>query len=153
MKGSLLLISAVLGVLAAGQATTNTVLEDLRAPSARAIQQVNDTHRAAVASGRWADLVQAGDAYRRLGETAGQPEAFDAKAREAYRSALARARHDESLDGVLRVAEALAGVADRDGVGQAFRIAERLAALDPDARADVRAFAARFADLLDGARE
>ncbi|MGH7318486.1 MAG: hypothetical protein ACRELA_02500 [Candidatus Rokuibacteriota bacterium] len=152
MKGSLLLISAVLGVLAAGKATTSTV-EELRALSAGAIQKLDDAHRAAVASGRWEDLVRAGDAYRRLGEPAGQPEAFDAKAREAYRSALARARHDESLDGVLRVAEALATVADREAVGQAFRIADRLAALDPDARADVRAFAARFADQLDGVRE
>lgn len=73
----------------------------------------------------------------------------EADARAAYLGALARARRAGSLDGVLSAAEGLAVLGDREGVERAIRIAEALAAGDPEAQADVRAFAQRIAlDLV-----
>jgi len=71
----------------------------------------------------------------------------DADARAAL-EALARARRVGSLDGVLSAAEGLAALGDREGVERAIRIAEALAAGNPEARADVRAFARRIAPEL-----
>ena len=72
----------------------------------------------------------------------------DADARAAHLGALARARRMGSLDGVLTAAEGLAALGDREGVERAIRIAEALAAGDPEARADVRVFARRIAPEL-----
>jgi hypothetical protein len=75
--------------------------------------------------------------------------AAEADARAVQRAALARARRERSLDGVLSAAEALAALGDREGVERALRTAEALAGGDPEARADVRATAARIApDIL-----
>lgn len=115
---------------------------DLKAPAWR------ETYPMAPASPSWEALVEAGDAARRIGEVASSPQASDTKAREIYRSALVRARQEESLDGVLRIAEAFAALGDREALDQSIRIAETLAARDPEAQADVRALAARVADLL-----
>ncbi len=105
-------------------------------------------HRAAVASRRWQDLIEVADAYRRLGARSASPEPFDATARRIYLAALERARRDGSLDGVIRAGDALSDLGDVAGVARALGIARTLASLDPDAQADVRAFAARVADLV-----
>jgi hypothetical protein len=114
----------------------------------RALRFWDAAYRSALKAYRWEDLVELGDASRRMGAALGRPEPFDARAREAYRAAFSRARLDESVDGVLRVAEGLAALGDRDEVARCLRLAEVLASTDPDAQADVRAFAMRFADLL-----
>lgn len=111
-----------------------------------ALRASQEAYAAAVASRRWEGLIAAGDAYRRVGEATELHKSFDAKAREAYRSALFRARQQGSVEGALRAAEAFLTLGDSEVVAQCVRIAERLAGTDPEARADVRAFAARLGD-------
>jgi hypothetical protein len=168
MKASWLLLAAVVGLLAVGEASTKRMVTNPLATSARPIQggeeavaQRNvtaalrawqDAYRAAVARGRWEQLVEAADAYRQIGEAVDSRERFDAKAREIYLAALFRARRQDSLDGVLRVAEAFAELGDRDVVERCVRIAERLAGQDADAKADVQAFAARISASLTADR-
>jgi hypothetical protein len=161
MKASWLLLAAVVGLLAVGEASTKRISTNPLATSAPSIQSVEeavmhrnvsaalreweDAYRAAVARGRWEQLVEAADAYREIGEeVVGSRERFDARAREIYLAALFRARQQDSLDGVLRVAEAFAALGDRDEVERCVRIAERLAAQDAEAKADVQAVAARI---------
>jgi hypothetical protein len=160
MKASWLMLAAVVGLLAVGEASTKRISTNPLATSAPSIRSVEeavmhrnvsaalreweDAYRAAVARGRWEQLVEAADAYREIGEAAGSRERFDAKAREIYLAALFRARQQDSLDGVLRVAEAFAALGDRDEVERCVRIAERLAAQDAEAKADVQAVAARI---------
>jgi 16S rRNA (cytosine967-C5)-methyltransferase len=77
----------------------------------------------------------------RPGETVLGGEFFQAaggKGRRIYLAALFRARQQESLDGVLRTAEAFAGLGDRELVDRCLRIAESLAARVPDAQARER---------------
>ncbi len=105
----------------------------------------HDAHGAALRSRRWEGMLDVGDAYLRLGEVAKGREAAEATARTLYLSALFRARQEESLDGVLRTAEAFAALGDREVVDQCIRIAELLAAQDPEGQADVRAFRERWA--------
>lgn len=146
---------------------------DLRAPAGRepndapwsgAIRQVDealaqqkvreaerawlDAFVAALKSGRWEGMVEVGDGYVRLGQLSEIPRAsVEAKAHRIYQAALFRARQQESIDGVLRTAEAFAALGDREGVEQAARIAETLAAQGRDAQTKnrVRAFRERLA--------
>jgi hypothetical protein len=101
---------------------------------------------AALGSWRWEGMVEVGDAAVRIGEASRLRQSANAKARNLYVSALFRARQQDSLEGVLRVAEAFAALGDREVVAQCVRIALRLAAQDPEAQADVRAFVARLGD-------
>jgi hypothetical protein len=122
-----------------------------------ALRSWREAYRRLEARGGADELVEAGDLYRQLGEASGAPAAFDDKAREIYALALARARRDESVHGILRVAEAFAALGDRSSLERALAIARSLAASDPEAKADVRAFAARIttpadADPLDPER-
>lgn len=59
-------------------------------------------------------------------------------AREAYLSALIRARRDRSVDGAIRSAEAFRELGDRVVAEQCLHIAEQLAAGDEQARQRVR---------------
>ncbi len=99
-----------------------------------------DAYRAALGSRRWEALVDVGDAYLRIGEAAGSRRGWEARARKSYLNALLRARQEGSVEGVLRAAEAFADLGDREVAEQGLRIAESLAAQDPEARADVRSF-------------
>lgn len=103
---------------------------------------------AALAREGWEGLIEVGDASRRLGEVAISREPFEARAREIYLTAFSRARRQESLDGVLRAAEAFTALGDRALVEQSLRVAEALTAGDPEAEADVGAFARPLADQL-----
>lgn len=94
-----------------------------------------DAYTAALGSRRWEGMLEAGDAARRIGEASGSGKAADARARQAYLTALWRARRAGSLDGVLRAAEAFSALGDREVVAQCLRIAERLAAERRDAQA------------------
>ena len=104
---------------------------DLRAAE-RAWQ---DAYTAALGSRRWEGMLEAGDAARRIGQATNAQKAGDARARQAYLTALFRARTAASLDGVLRAAEAFSALGDREVVAQCIRIAERLAAERRDAQA------------------
>jgi hypothetical protein len=76
-------------------------------------------------------------------------------ARESYLAAFARARREGSVDGMITVAEAFARLEDWEMVRKTLGAAD-MAAAEPEARADVRAAAARLlvgvrsgGDLLD----
>lgn len=107
-----------------------------------------EARREALRSGTWEAMIDVGDASRRLAANGGFPREGDARAREAYMTALLRARRDHSVDGVLRAAVAFGELGDRAVVAQALRIAEREAGQDPRARAQVRAVADRWMSPL-----
>lgn len=148
------------GVLLAG--SVSAVAEPPDGPWAPAIHQVdaalarkeysaalraaNDAYSLALGSTRWDGMVSAGDLYRRIGDATGLKRSFEAKAREAYQKAFFRARQQASVEGVLRSMEGYAALGDAQMVGVGLRVAERLAARDPEAQADVRAFRARVGD-------
>lgn len=97
-----------------------------------------DAFGAALKSQRWDWMLEVGEAYLRLGRLGGFSRAAEAKARQIYLAALFRARQQESLDGVLRTAEAFAALGDRELVDRCLRIAESLAAQARDAQARER---------------
>ena len=73
-----------------------------------------------------------------IGRASGTPAGARMNAREAYLSALIRARRDRSVDGALRSAEAFRQLGDRAVVEQSLHIAGQLAAGDEQAQAKVR---------------
>ncbi len=105
-----------------------------------------EAYAAALRTRHWQGMVAVGDAYRRLGARGGFARVSDAKAREAYRAALFRAREEGSLEGVLRVAEAFAELGDRAIVERCISVARTIASQARDGRADerVRGFAERW---------
>lgn len=118
-----------------------------------AVREWADAYRAAMRAGGWEPFIEVGDAYRRIGEVAGQSKSFDAKTRELYLLALSQARRRECVECLLRTAEAFAALGDREHVELSVRLADLLAAQDPEAEADVRAFTMRFADQLPAPAE
>ncbi len=113
-----------------------------------ALQEWRDAYRSAMKAGGWEAFIEVGDAYRRIGEVARQSESFNPKAREIYMIALSQARRLECVECLLRVAEAFAALGDGEHLMLSTRLADRLAAQDPEAEADVRAFTMRYADQL-----
>jgi hypothetical protein len=103
----------------------------------------SNAYAVAVAGREWRDLVAVGDAALAIGDAAGTRVGWTAKARDCYRSALYRARAEESLDGALAATQALAGLGDPDGVAHAIAVARALAA-DPASQARVQDVASRL---------
>lgn len=95
---------------------------DLTAASAAS----TEAYRAALASRRWEGLVDAADAHLRVAQAAGAPQAGVPRARELYLAALFRARDSDSLDGILRVAQAFDRLGDREAADHAMRVAQRI---------------------------
>jgi hypothetical protein len=95
----------------------------------------------------WQGLVEVAGAALRIAAIPGFGKAAESRAREAYWTALFRARRQGSLNGVLDAAEAFGALGDRMMVEQCIRIAERLALLTGDTGAAdrVRALAADLA--------
>ena len=73
-----------------------------------------------------------------IGRASGTLAGARMNAREAYLTALIRARRDRSVDGALRSAEAFRQLGDRAVVEQSLHIAGQLAAGDEQAQAKVR---------------
>jgi hypothetical protein len=96
--------------------------------------------------GHWEPFLAARHATRWIADITHSEDGAGTTTREIYRSALRRARQQESLDGVLQAAEALAAVGDHEGVKESMRIAKALAGSDPEAQADVRATAIKVGD-------
>jgi hypothetical protein len=99
-------------------------------------QVAQQAYASARGSRSWESMVAAGDAYRRIAEVSStRPHAL-VKARDAYRAGLFRARQQQSLPGVFRVAEAFAALGDHELVNSCLRVAETIAAqvADPQAR-------------------
>jgi hypothetical protein len=111
-----------------------------------------EAYAAALKSRHWEGVVAAGDTYRALGARAGFRGAAVAKARQAYLTALFRARSEGSLAGVLITAERYAELGDREVVEQCIRVARKVAAQsrDPYAEEHLRAFTERWAASAQG---
>ena len=118
-----------------------------------ALRTANEAYALALGTTRWDGMVFAGDLYRRIGEATGLRRSFESKAREAYQKAFFRARQQASVEGVLRTMEGYAALGDTQMVGLGLRVAERLAARDPEAQADVRTFRTRLGDSTLPVRE
>jgi hypothetical protein len=161
LRSGLTVCLTILGVALAGNVGA---LATTDGPWAPAIQQVdtalarkeysvalraaNDAYTLALSSTRWDGMVTAGDLYRRIGEATGLKRSFEGKAREAYQKAFFRARQQSSVEGVLRATEGYAALGDTQMVGLGLRVAERLAARDPEAQADIRSFRARIGETI-----
>ena len=157
-------IGATLTVLGTGLTGNVALAEPIEGPWTPAIHQVdaalarkeysvalraaNDAYTLALNTTRWDGMVSAGDLYRRIGEATGLRRSFESKAREAYQKAFFRARQQASVEGILRATEGYAALGDTQMVGLGLRVAERLAARDPEALADIKSFRARFGDTL-----
>jgi hypothetical protein len=115
-----------------------------RGDAATASAAWREAHAAAMRSAGWEGMLAVGDAAQRQGLMAGARGEVLARARQAYLTALFRARQEHSLDGVLQAAIAFGELGDRDVLAQALRIAEQQAGRDPLARARVRGVADRW---------
>jgi hypothetical protein len=168
MKGSLIVVSVLAGALVGGVSTppvppergassTGSLRMSVdaaldRGDHSAALRAAQVAKRRASREGRWEGLIEVGDAYYRIADRTGAPEAAADEAREAYRAALQSARRAESLDGVLRAAEAFARLGDASDVQLSLGVARNLAGSDAEAVDDVRAMGERLGDLLEAAR-
>lgn len=110
-----------------------------------AVRAWQDAYGAALESRRWDSIIAVGDAFVALGRASGSPRGARMNAREAYVTALIRARRDRSVDGALSAAEALRALDDRALAEQCLHIAAGLAAGDDEAQRRVRDTRARWA--------
>ena len=113
-----------------------------------AVRAWHDAYGAALESRRWEGMIAVGDAFMRIGHAAGTPGGARMNARDAYVTALIRARRNRSVDGALRSAEAFRGLGDRAIVEQCLHIAAQLAAGDDHAQQKVREARERWAAPL-----
>lgn len=97
----------------------------------------------AIRSRQWPALLAAGDGALRIGARVLVKRPYRARAADAWRTALFLARAQQSVDGVLQVAEDFARLGDAEGVTQVLRIADGLAATDPSGEARRRVLDAR----------
>jgi hypothetical protein len=112
--------------------------------AAAALTAWREANAAAIRSGQWEGMIAVGDAARRLGARGGTPRDSLMRARQAYLTALYRARREQSVEGALRAAAAFGELGDRDVLAQALRIAEQQAGRDPVKRARVRSVTERW---------
>ena len=110
-----------------------------------AVRVWHDAYGAALASGSWESMIAVGDAFVAIGRAAGTPRGARMTAREAYLTALIRARRDRSVDGVLRSAEAFRLLDDRAVGEQCLHIAALLAAGNEQAQQRVSEARQRWA--------
>jgi hypothetical protein len=114
-----------------------------------------EAYAAALKSRHWEGMVAVGDTYRALGARAGFRATSMAKSRQAYLTALFRARSGASLAGVLITADRFAELGDRDVVEQCIRVAGQVAdqSKDPYAAEHLRVFTERWAASAQGIRQ
>jgi hypothetical protein len=91
-----------------------------------AIRAWREAYAAALGGDGWQGLVAVAGACLQIGEIPGFRKACEAKARQTYWTALFRARHDRSVDGILRVAEAFGALGARGMAEECLRIAGSL---------------------------
>lgn len=89
-----------------------------RGDVSRATREWQDAVSLALAARRWQAMVDMGDAAVKIdalaGRPAGYPTGFRAQARQAYLTALFRARSQRAPEGIERVAKAFAALGDTD---------------------------------------
>jgi hypothetical protein len=148
----MVLLALVAGLTAAapaapaGRTPWSDALEAFDAAAARgnvaaAERALQSAFGAALGSRTWEGMVDVGDAYRRLAEMPSARLRADTRARDAYLSALFRARQQSSLDGVFRTAEGFAALGDREPVNMCIQVAKGLAAKLADVKERDRAYA------------
>src|SRR5262249_23371453 len=93
-----------------------------------AVRAWHDAYGAALESRSWESMIAVGDAFMAIGRASGSVRGARLNARDAYLTALIRARREGSVDGVLRSAEAFRELDDRAIADQCVHIAARLAA-------------------------
>ena len=103
-----------------------------------AVRVWHDAYGAALESRNWESMIAVGDAFMRIGRAAGTPNGARMNAREAYMTALIRARRVHSVEGALRSAQAFRDLGDRAIVEQCLYIASQLAGGDDRAQKLVR---------------
>jgi len=123
------------------------VFEKERAQGHRnaAIRVLYDAYGAALESRSWESMIAVGDAFMVIGRAPGNGAGARMNARQAYLSALIRARRSRSVDGALRTATAFEEIDDRDVVEQCLYVAALLAAGDADAQRRVQDARERWA--------
>ena len=110
-----------------------------------AVRAWHDAYGAALGSHSWQSMIAVGDAFIAIGRASGSIRGARMNAREAYLTALIRARREHSVDGVLRSADAFRQLDDRAVVDQCLHIAAQLAAGDEQAQEKVRDVRQRWA--------
>jgi hypothetical protein len=90
----------------------------------RARRAWEKAHRAAVASIGWEGLLETGQACLRIGGATGGRPAAEPAARRAYFTALYRACHENSSEGILRLAEAFEALGDHQVVEECLGLME-----------------------------
>ena len=110
-----------------------------------AVRAWHDAYGAALESRGWESMIAVGDAFMKIGHAAGTPNGARMNAREAYLTALIRARRNHSVDGALQSAEAFREIGDRAIVEQCLHVAAQLAAGDDHAQQKVRQARERWA--------
>jgi len=103
-----------------------------------AIRALHDAYGAALQSRRWQAMIAVGDAFMVVDRAPGNPAGARIDARQAYLTALIRARRARSVEGALRSAEALERLGERDAVDQCLNIAGLLAEGNETAQQRVR---------------
>jgi inorganic triphosphatase YgiF len=103
-----------------------------------AVRAWHDAYGAALESRSWESMIAVGDAFMAIGRKSGAARGARFNAREAYLTALIRARRERSVDGVLRAAEAFRELDDRAVAEQCLHIAAQLAAGDEPAQQRVQ---------------
>jgi hypothetical protein len=103
-----------------------------------AVRVWQDAYGAALESRSWESMIAVGDAFMAIGRASHTASGARMNARQAYMTALIRARRDRSVEGALRSAEAFRQLDDRAIVEQCFHIAALLAAGDEPAQEKVR---------------
>jgi hypothetical protein len=103
-----------------------------------AVRAWHAAHGAALHSRGWEGMIAVGDAFVAIGRASGSPAGARMNARDAYLTALIRARRDRSVEGALRSAEAFWRLDDRAVAEQCLHIAGQLAGDDRQAQERVR---------------
>jgi len=103
-----------------------------------AVRVWHDAYGAALASRSWESMIAVGDAFLAIGRASGAPGGARMNARDAYVTALIRARREGSVDGALRSAEAFRQLGDRVLAEQCLHVAAQLAAGNDHAQQRVR---------------
>lgn len=88
-----------------------------------AVHALQDAWSAALASRRWEPMLAVGDAALRLADDRPSLRPAQARARQAFKTALFRAQAAGSQEGMLRAADAFAALGDRDVADAARRMA------------------------------
>jgi hypothetical protein len=110
-----------------------------------AIRILYDAYGAALESRSWESMIAVGDGFMAMGRAPGSVAGARMNARQAYLTALIRARRAGSVEGALRSAQAFEELPDRDVVEQCLYIAAVLAAGDEQAQKKVRDAQERWA--------